>query len=62
MIEYFCPICLTEGVSMDDEKKRCPYCDNHIREGRPEISFRIKRIGQPEKIAKKELQIQWDVV
>ena len=49
MIEYYCPICQTRGVSKDDEKSCCPNCTNGIREGRPEISFKIKRIGQPER-------------
>lgn len=41
IVEYFCPICHTEGRSMDYTKAICPHCENGPRPERPGLAFRV---------------------
>lgn len=45
MITYICPLCGTEGISMDDTKTLCPYCGNGKIDRMPKMSFTVYHIG-----------------
>lgn len=46
MVMYRCPLCGTEGFSMDEEKRICPECGNGSRSDMPGMSFRVSHIGK----------------